>query len=94
MLWPDDFGWPQDIGALVILEATSLLGPDGRVRIHAVRNAIEARLHLVSRFRQRLYVPRPQRHNHDERHGINQAGRAPSRHDYAGRPLGERRTEG
>jgi len=58
MLWPDDFGWPQDIGALVILEATSLLGPDGRVRIHAVRNAIEARLHLVSRFRQRLYVPR------------------------------------
>jgi hypothetical protein len=39
-------------------------------------------------------VPRPQRHNHDERHGINQAGRAPSRHDYAGRPLGERRTEG
>jgi diacylglycerol O-acyltransferase / wax synthase len=58
MLWPDEAGWPQDIGALVILEGTSLRGPDGRVRIHAIRHAIEARLHLVPRFRQRLFMPR------------------------------------
>jgi diacylglycerol O-acyltransferase len=58
MLWPDDVGWPQDIGALVILEGRSLLGPDGRVRIDDVRHAIEARLHLIPRFRQRLYMPR------------------------------------
>ncbi len=57
MLWPDDVGWPQDIGALVILDGRSLLGPDGQVRIHAVRSAIEARLHLIPHFRQRLYVP-------------------------------------
>jgi diacylglycerol O-acyltransferase / wax synthase len=40
MLWPDDVGWPQDIGALVILDDRSLMGPDGQVRIHAVRHAI------------------------------------------------------
>jgi WS/DGAT/MGAT family acyltransferase len=57
MLWPDDVGWPQDIGALVILDGNSLLGPDGRVLIDAVRDAIESRLHLVPRFRQRLCLP-------------------------------------
>jgi diacylglycerol O-acyltransferase len=57
MLWPDDIGWPQDIGALVILEGRSLLGPDGRVRLHVVQQAIEARLHQIPRFRQRLNMP-------------------------------------
>jgi diacylglycerol O-acyltransferase / wax synthase len=57
-LWWDDFGWPGDIGALVILDGTSLLDRDGRFRIEAVRRAIEARLHLLPRFRQLLYRPR------------------------------------
>jgi len=58
MLWPDEI-WPQDIGALAILDGGGLAGPDGRVRIEAVRDVIAARLHLVPRFRQLLYVPRP-----------------------------------
>ncbi len=56
LLW-DDFGWSGDIGALAILDGARLLDPDGRVRIEAVRRQIEPRLHLVPRFRQRLYRP-------------------------------------
>jgi diacylglycerol O-acyltransferase / wax synthase len=58
MLWPDEFGWSQDIGALAILDGTRLLDPDGRVRIEAIRGHIEPRLQLVPRFRQLLYRPR------------------------------------
>src|SRR5512133_496317 len=58
MLWPDDCGWSQDIGALAILDGTRLLDPDGRVRIQAVRRHLEPRLQLVPRFRQLLYRPR------------------------------------
>jgi WS/DGAT/MGAT family acyltransferase len=58
MLWPDDFGWPEDIGVLAILDGTSLLDPDGHIRIEAVRRHIEPRLPLVPRFRQLLYRPR------------------------------------
>ena len=58
MLWPDEI-WPQDIGALAILDGNGLAGPGGRMRIEAVRDVIAARLHLVPRFRQLLYVPRP-----------------------------------
>ena len=58
MLWPDEI-WPQDIGALAVLDGSSLVGPDGRLRIEAVREVIAARLHLVPRLRQRLYMPRP-----------------------------------
>jgi diacylglycerol O-acyltransferase / wax synthase len=58
MLWPDDIGWPQDIGALAVLDGGPLLDPDGRLRVQAVRLAIEARLRHVPRFRQRLYLPR------------------------------------
>jgi diacylglycerol O-acyltransferase / wax synthase len=58
MVWPDDFGWPEDIGALAILDGTRLLDRDGRVRIEAVRRQLEPRLHLVPRFRQLLYRPR------------------------------------
>src|SRR6266508_568542 len=57
MLWPDAM-WPQEIGALAVLDGTSLLDAAGGVRIDAVRQAVEARLHLVPRFRQLLYVPR------------------------------------
>jgi diacylglycerol O-acyltransferase len=58
MLWPDEI-WPQDIGALAILDGSHLLQAGGGFRIRAVREVIAARLHLVPRFRQVLYVPRP-----------------------------------
>jgi diacylglycerol O-acyltransferase / wax synthase len=56
MLWPDEI-WPQDIGALVVLDGGTLFDPDGRFRIEAVQEAVASRLHLVPRFRQLLYVP-------------------------------------
>jgi hypothetical protein len=37
MLWPDEI-WPQDIGALALLDGSSLLDPDGRFRIGDVRD--------------------------------------------------------
>jgi diacylglycerol O-acyltransferase / wax synthase len=58
MLWADDFGWSQDIGALAILDGTSLLDPDGHVRIETIRRRLEPRLPLLPRFRQLLYRPR------------------------------------
>jgi diacylglycerol O-acyltransferase len=57
MLWPDEI-WPQDIGALAVLDGNSLFEPGGRFRIEAVRQAIGARLHRVPRFRQCLSIPR------------------------------------
>jgi WS/DGAT/MGAT family acyltransferase len=57
-LWPDELGWPMDIGALAILDGTRLTDPDGRFKIEAGREAIARRLHLVHRFRQQLYTPR------------------------------------
>jgi diacylglycerol O-acyltransferase / wax synthase len=58
MLWPDRV-WPQDIGALVFMDGSRLLDPDGRFRIEAAREAIGSRLHLAPRFRQLLYEPPP-----------------------------------
>src|SRR5215469_7077220 len=58
MLWPDEI-WPQDIGALALLDGSSLLDSDGRFRLEAVREAVEGRLHLVPRSRQLLYMPPP-----------------------------------
>ncbi|WP_406306596.1 wax ester/triacylglycerol synthase family O-acyltransferase [Streptomyces sp. NBC_00885] len=58
LLWPDELGWPEDIGALAILDGTRLLDPDGCFRIEAVRHVIQSRLPLVPRFRQLLYTPR------------------------------------
>jgi diacylglycerol O-acyltransferase len=57
LLW-DDYGWATDIGGLAILDGTTLLDHDGRVRIEAVRQHLEPRLDLVPRFRQLLYRPR------------------------------------
>jgi diacylglycerol O-acyltransferase / wax synthase len=57
LLW-DDYGWSTDIGGLAILDGTSLLDPNGHLRIEAVRRQLEPRLHLVPRFRQLLYRPR------------------------------------
>jgi WS/DGAT/MGAT family acyltransferase len=50
--------WPQDIGALAILDGTSLLEPTGDLRIDAIREAIASRLPLVPRFRQVIHTPR------------------------------------
>jgi WS/DGAT/MGAT family acyltransferase len=57
MLW-EDYGWSGDIGAFAILDGTSLLDHDGRVRIEAVRRQLAPRLHQVPRLRQLLYRPR------------------------------------
>jgi diacylglycerol O-acyltransferase len=58
MVWPEDFGWPQDIGAMAILDGSNLLDPSGRFLIEVVREQIGLRLHLLPRFRQLLYMPR------------------------------------
>ena len=57
MLWPDEL-WPQEIGALAVLDGHRLLDADGRVRLDALRRAVGPRLHRVPRFRQVLYQPR------------------------------------
>jgi diacylglycerol O-acyltransferase / wax synthase len=56
MLWPDEI-WPQDVGALVMLDGGRLVNPGGDFRIEAVREAVASRLHLLPRFRQLLYMP-------------------------------------
>src|SRR5688572_7691865 len=58
MLWPDE-AWPQEIGAVAVLDGAALLDPEGRFRVEEVRQAIGSRLHLAPRFRQRLIVPGP-----------------------------------
>jgi diacylglycerol O-acyltransferase / wax synthase len=50
-------GWPQDIGALAILDGRSLIDGDGRFPIEDMREHIRRR-HLVPRFRQLLFWPR------------------------------------
>jgi WS/DGAT/MGAT family acyltransferase len=57
ILWPDEV-WPQDVGAVGVLEGSSLLEPDGRFRMEVAKRAVEGRLQLLPRFRQILYVPR------------------------------------
>jgi diacylglycerol O-acyltransferase len=57
ILGPDAI-WPQDIGAIALLDGDGLFDPSGRFRIDAVRDAIGCRLHLVPRFRQRIHLPR------------------------------------
>jgi WS/DGAT/MGAT family acyltransferase len=58
MLWPDDLGWPQDIGVIAVLDGATLLDEHGRFRIEDARKAIEHRLPRMRRFRQVLLVPR------------------------------------
>jgi diacylglycerol O-acyltransferase / wax synthase len=54
VLWPEDFGWPQDVGLLLILGATRGLDVE-RLRCH-----VGDRLGLLpSRFRKVLVRPRP-----------------------------------
>ena len=53
--------WPQDIGALAMLDGASLLDASEELRIDTVREVIASRLHLVPRFRQVISTPRPRR---------------------------------
>ncbi len=57
MLWPDDLGWPQDIGGLAILEGDDLVDPDGELRLEELRVRVEGKLHLLPHFRQCLRRP-------------------------------------
>jgi diacylglycerol O-acyltransferase len=57
LIWPEEEGWPQEIGALALLDGSSFFGADGEFRIASVRDAV-GRLHLVPRFRQVLYWPK------------------------------------
>jgi WS/DGAT/MGAT family acyltransferase len=50
--------WPQDIGALAMLDGAPLFDGDGRFRIGAVRDHVASRLHLVPRLRQVIRSPR------------------------------------
>lgn len=57
MLWPDRL-WPQEIGAVALLDGEELLDGAGRFRLADLQRAIAARLHLIPRFRQVLCEPR------------------------------------
>lgn len=57
MVWPDDFGWPQDIGALAILEDAPLRTPGGDLAVDRVREDVAQKLHCVPRLRQLLVRP-------------------------------------
>ncbi|PFG38264.1 WS/DGAT/MGAT family acyltransferase [Georgenia soli] len=52
-----DARWPQDIGAIAILDGEGLLDADGRLRVEVLRKAIGARLHGAPRFRQLIHHP-------------------------------------
>jgi diacylglycerol O-acyltransferase len=56
MLWPDDLGWPQDIGLLAILDGDAFFDTTD-FSIGDMRERIASRLHLLPRFRQRLHRP-------------------------------------
>lgn len=56
VLGPDRL-WPQDVGALALLDGRHLRDADGRLREEHVRHAVEARLSLVPRFRRVLHDP-------------------------------------
>jgi diacylglycerol O-acyltransferase / wax synthase len=58
-LWPDDLGWPMDLGALAILDGVGLRDAQARFDLEPVRTAVEGRLSVVPRFRQVLLTPRP-----------------------------------
>ncbi len=56
MLWPDAV-WPQDIGALAVLDGRKLFTAEGTFRLDSVREVVAGRLHLVPRLRQLVHVP-------------------------------------
>ena len=56
-LWPENLGWPQDIGAIAVLDGAALVNLDGSVRLEDVLAAVAGRLHRVPRLRQVMYQP-------------------------------------
>jgi diacylglycerol O-acyltransferase / wax synthase len=52
ILWPDEV-WPQDVGAVGVLDGGSLLDSDGRFRIEDAKRAVEGRLQLLPRAESR-----------------------------------------
>jgi WS/DGAT/MGAT family acyltransferase len=50
--------WPQDIGALAVLDGRELFDDHGRFRLAVAREAFASRLHLVPRFRKIVRIPR------------------------------------
>jgi len=57
MLWPEDHGWPQDIGVIAILDGQTLVDSSGVFQIEALREHVERRLGRLPRFRQLLHRP-------------------------------------
>lgn len=57
MLWPDDLGWPQDIGGLAIVERRHFVDAEGELRLDELRSCIEAKLPAMRHFRQVLRRP-------------------------------------
>lgn len=57
MLWPDDLGWPQDFGALAILDGATLPDPTTDSGMRQLQERIAGRLHLLPRFRRCLHRP-------------------------------------
>ena len=49
-LAPDELGWPEDIGALAVLDGARLLDGDDRLRIDTVRESIASALRSQGRF--------------------------------------------
>jgi WS/DGAT/MGAT family acyltransferase len=58
MVWPDDYGWPADIGALVVLDGRRLVSENGTFDLERVRAHVASRLHLVPKFRKVMHRPR------------------------------------
>lgn len=59
VLWPEDFGWPQHLGVLAVLDGTRLLDSTGRLRVDAVRAGLKRRLCLLPRRFRRILVRPP-----------------------------------
>ena len=57
MLWPDDRGWPQDIGVGIVLTGGELVRPGGTVQMELLRQRVSQRLHLLPRFRECIRRP-------------------------------------
>jgi len=54
----EDHGLPMHVAALAMLEGAPLLDASGELRLEALRETIDARLHLAPRLRQVLCRPR------------------------------------
>jgi diacylglycerol O-acyltransferase / wax synthase len=57
-LYLEHAGLPQHVAILAVAEGGPLHGPDGRLRVDAVRQELAGRLQLVPRLRQRVLWPR------------------------------------